>query len=169
MGTIQLTQLNIEVDDLFWEDLIRRFAVEEQHEGDFIAEKFTEISGADSEGVDDHALADALDLIKFTFRKKFKDALVEKYRTGSEFQSDGDADAIFELSFRAAEGIAMKSMDSAVYSVSLMMRIEIFFWVILQVMRRERGEHMDSRHRGVDVRLGSNSDLLEIDFSSITG
>lgn len=169
MGVIQLTQLNIEVEDLFWEDLVRRFAIEEQHEGDFIAEEFMEIPGADSTGVEDHALADALDLIKFQFRRKFKDALVEKYRTGSEFQKAGDADAIFELSFRAAEGIAMRSMDSANYSVNLMIRIEIFFWVVLQVVRHERGEHMDGRNQGVDVRMGSNVDLLEIDFSSIAG
>jgi hypothetical protein len=169
MGTIQLSQLNVEVDAFLWEDLVRRFAVEEHHDGNFIAEKFMEIPGADSKGVEDHALADALDLIKFQFRGKFKNSLVEKYRTGSEFQAAGDADAIFELSFRAAEGVAMRSMDSSAYSVNLMIRIEIFFWVTLQVMRRERGEYMDVRHQGVDVRLGGNTDLLEIDFSSIVG
>ena len=169
MGMIKLSQLDTEVDEVFWEDLIRRFAVEEQHEGDFIAEKFMEIPGADSTGVENHALADALDLIKFQFRKMFKNTLVEKYRTGSEFQRSGDADTVFELSFREAEAIAMKSEGSSAYSVSLMIRIEIFFWVVVQVMRRERGEHMDSRSRGVDVRLGENVDLLDIDFSSITG
>jgi len=164
---IQLSQLNTEVEEIFWEDLVRRFAVEEQHEGNLVAEAFTSLAGADSKGVEDHALADALDLVKFQFRGKFKQALVEKYRTGSEFQSSGDADAIFELSFRAAEGIAMRSLDSSAYSVHLMVRVEIYFWVILQVMRKKRGEHMDGLHRGVDVRLGSNTDLLEIDFSSI--
>lgn len=169
MGTIKLSQLGVEVDELFWEDLTRRFAIEEQHEGEFTAEKFMEIPGAFSQGADNHALADALDLIKFQFRRRFKETLVKKYRTGSEFQKSGEADAIFELCFRTAEGIAMKSMDSSDYSVGLMIRIEIYFWVTLQVMRREHGEYMDTRHQGVDVRLGSNTDLLEIDFSSIVG
>jgi hypothetical protein len=168
-STIQLTLLNVEVDAVLWEDLVRRFAVEEHHKDNFVAQDFMAIPGADSTGVEDHALADALDLIKFRLRHRFQIALIEKYRTGSEFQADGDAEAIFELAFRAAEGISMRTMDSADYSVTLMVRIEIFFWVILQVMRRERGEYMDVRHRGADVRLGVNSDLLEIDFSSIAG
>lgn len=167
MGMIELAHLDVEVDEFFWEDLVRRYAIEEQHEGDFIAEEFMEIPGADSTGVEDHALADALDLIKFQFRTMFKEQLIKKYRTGNEFQRHGDADAVFELCFRAAEGIAMKSMGSSVYSVNLMIRIEIYFWVVLQVMRNKRGEFMDKKHEGANVRMGQNLDLLDIDFSAM--
>lgn len=167
MPKIQLSHLNVDVDEFLWEDLVRRFAVEEQHDGELVADSFGGLSGTESSGLQDHALADALDMLKFGFRSKFRQALIEKYRTGSEFQKDGDADAVFELSFRAAEAIAMRSLGSSIYSSMLMVRVEIFFWTILQVMRIERGEYVDRKHQGVDTRLGSNTDLLEIDFSSI--
>ncbi len=167
MSKINLPDLDVKVDPFFWDDLVRRFAVERQHEEFFIARQFMEIPGADSTFVEDQALSDCLDLIRFQFRSKFKKALIEKYRTGNEFQRQGDADAVFELSFRAAESIAVKTLNSTAYTVQLMMRIEIYFWVILQVMRHERGEHMDAVHKGANARMGDSIDLLDIGFSSI--
>ena len=159
MAKISLPLVALSTDPETWDSLIRQFAVEEQHDGSFLATGFLEMTVHHDEGAHEMPLTDALDFIRFSSRRRFAEALQEKYRIGTEFSSDPDADHVFNKVFVSAEATAMGTLGSEEYSVKMLVLIEIYYWVTLQLLRMDRGEYMDRKSRGNQARLGDSLDL----------
>ncbi len=168
MANINLPILELDVDADQWDSLIRQFAIENQYNGSFVAKDFVELTATLQTDEPDAALTDALDLIKFTSRKYFADALKKKYRIGSEFADDHDARDIFDKAFITAEAAAMASLEYNHYSFDTLIYIELFYWVTLQVLRIDRGEFVDRKSQGNQVRLGGNLDLAGQGFAAFS-
>jgi len=168
VGNINLPILDLDVDADNWDSLIRQFAIENQYEGYFVAKDFVELTATLQTDAPDAALTDSLDLIKFSARKRFADALKKKYRIGSEFADDHDANDIFDKAFITAEAAAMASLEYNHYTFDTLIYIELFYWVTLQVLRLDRGEYVDRKSQGNQVRLGANLDLAGDGFASLS-
>lgn len=160
MASISLPLIGLEVDPDLWDSLIRQFSVENQYEGYFIAKDFLELTAHSQSEDPDTAITDSLDLIKFSARRRFANALMKKYRIGSEFADDDDADVIFDQVFVSAEATAMGSLHSSNYSIDTLIYVELFYWVMLQLLRIDRGEYVDRKSQGNQARLGANIDLI---------
>lgn len=159
MAKISLPLIGLEVEPELWDSLIRQFSVEEQYEGSFLAKDFLELTAHSQDKNPDTAITDSLDLIKFSSRRRFAAALLKKYRIGSEFSEEEDADVIFDQAFVSAEATAMGSLNSSAYTFDTLIYVELFYWVMLQLLRMDRGEYIDRKNQGNQVRLGANMDL----------
>jgi hypothetical protein len=159
VAKISLPLIGLEVEPELWDSLIRQFSVEEQYEGSFIAKDFLELTTHSQDQNPDTAITDSLDLIKFASRRRFADALLKKYRIGSEFADNDDANVIFDQVFVSAEATAMGSLSSSAYTFDTLIYVELFYWVMLQLLRIDRGEYIDRKNQGNQVRLGANMDL----------
>lgn len=166
MSSVILPVLGIEVKEEIWDSLVRQFSIEDQYEGGFLAPDFLVLT-AQSKGNKDQALHDTVDYVKYAMRKDFAFALKKKYRIGTEFSKDADATEIFDKVFLTAEAAAMASLSSSTYSFDTLIYLEVFYWVTLQSLRIDRGEYVDRKHQGSEVRLGQHDDLLDDSFENI--
>lgn len=167
MAKISLPLIGLEVDPDTWDSLIRQFSVENQYEGYFLAKDFLELTVHSQAEDPDTAITDSLDLIKFSARRKFANALQQKYRIGSEFSDDPDAAEIFDKVFVSDEATAMGSLHSSHYTIDTLIYLELFYWVMLQLLRIDRGEYIDRKSQGNQVRLGQNIDLVGDGFERL--
>lgn len=167
MASIVLPTLNLECSAEFWDDLVRKFSIENQYEDHLIAKDFLEMTASPGITVGNPALEDTLDFLKFRNRQLFAAALRKKYRQGMEFADDPDAATVFDKVYKTAEAVAMGVLKTQDYSIDMLICIEIYYWVVLQLLRKERGERMDGPNRGNQARLGDSLDLAGDEFLAI--
>lgn len=164
MSKIYFPEVQIQIDSDVWDDLIRQFSVENQYEGFFLAKDFLELTVSHPSipsNSADAALLDNIDFIQFSVRQSFSSALRKKYRIGSEFARSNDAQDVFDKIFLDAEHFARNTLNGSDYTFDTLIYIEIFYWSILQALRAARGEYLDRRSQGNQVRLGESLDLAE--------
>ena len=169
MATIILPALDLQATEEEWSDLVRKFSIEGQYEGYLLMKDFLELTVTHSMTEQTAPLADTFDLIRFRTRQKFAAALRQKYRQGSEFADDEDAQTIFDKVFVSAESVAMNLLKSNIYTVDMLAYIEVYYWVVLQLLRKSRGERLDGPNRGNQARLGDSIDLVGDEFLSLAG
>lgn len=167
MTSIVLPTLDLECSSDFWDDLVRKFSIENQYNDHLLTKDFLEMTASPHITVGNPALEDTLDFLKFHNRQLFAAALRKKYRQGNEFADDQDADTVFDKVYITAEAVAMGVLKTNTYTVDMLICIEIYYWVVLQLLRKERGERMDGPNRGNQARLGDSLDLAGDQFLAI--
>lgn len=165
--TISLPVLGIEATEEEWNDLVRKFSIENQYEGHLLANNFLELTASNQMNDVAPPLADTLDFIRFRARQLFAGELRKKYRQGSEFADDEDAATVFDKIFISAEAVAMRILKNSTYTIDTLFCVEVYYWVSLQLLRKERGERMDGPNRGNQARLGDSLDLVGDEFLAL--
>lgn len=167
MAKISLPLIGLTVEPELWDSLIRQFSIENQYESGFLARDFLEMTAEAPRDSAEMALTDTLDFIKFETRRRLATALQEKYRIGTEFADEPDAEEIFDKAFVSAEAAAMKVLRDNTYTLNTLIYVEVFYWVMLQLLRMDRGEYVDRKYQGNQARMGSNLDLAGEQFAAI--
>lgn len=143
---IQLDVLEIKCTDAKWDALVRQYAVEDRNQEYFLIASFPELATRIRPD-ESPAMQDALDIILYKAVERFKIALWKKYRIGEEFSDDSDHDLIWNKIFITARSAARQDKTGYI-------GIEIYYWVVLQLVREVRGEYLDKVYQGAETRLG---------------
>lgn len=151
---IHLDVLDIECPDAKWDNLIRQYAIEDHNDGEFIISAFPELS-ARPRVHKSPAMEDALGVITHKSLKSFGEELWKKYRIGEEFKDDADHDLIWNKIYATAKSAASADRSGFI-------GVEIYYWVVLQLVREARGEYIDKVYQGASTRLGQYGGLRDL-------
>ena len=168
MTKVVLENLSLTVDESEFGALVSKFALENQYEGSFLASDFPELVVRFPAQATDSHLTDAIDFIHFVSRHKLARALQAKYRIGNEFSEESKVEELYHKIFVTAENVAMANLGEGHYSLDLLVAVELYYWVILQCLRKARGERIDVRYRGNQERLGKNLDLASEELAALS-